>query len=143
MKNVSLVLALCAFACLAQSPAIARAAPPVAPVTPAQSGCFPSESRPNFAALPSGTRVFFVAVLALRYPRPGVDVAESRFTAINGQLEADIHDNAVYVDGKKTPAMLSQGADISFQAHIQVCVYGPGQIVPANFTGMTPDLVLR
>lgn len=117
-------------------------AAPMAPISP-QSGCYPSESRPNFAVLPSGTRIFFMPVFAIRYPKPGVDVAEARFSAVNGRLQADIRDNTIYVNGKKTDAQLGQGADVNIQTRIEVCVYSPGQPVPTNFTGMTPDLVLR
>jgi hypothetical protein len=145
MKNAVLVLASCAAASLAQSPGIASAAgTAVAQAVPVQqSGCFPSANRPNFGTLPSGTRIFFMPVLAIRYPKPGVDVAEARFAAMNGQLEADIRDNAVYVNGKKTPATLSEGGEINFQTRIDVCVYPPRQTIPSNFTGVTPDLVLR
>ncbi|HEX3463004.1 MAG TPA: hypothetical protein VHS78_02980 [Candidatus Elarobacter sp.] len=144
MKNASLALALCAAAALAQSPGVASAAnPPAGVVSSSQSGCVPSESRPNFAALPSGTRVFYMPVMTIRYAKPGVDVAEARFTAVNGQLQADIRNNAVYVNGKKTEATLSESTDTNIQARIQVCTYPPGQPVPANFTGITPDLVIR
>lgn len=145
MKTALVVLAWCAAASVAQWPGIASAGnPAVAQVVPArQSGCFASASRPNFAALPSGTRIFFTPVLAIRYPKPGVDVAEARFAAMNGQLEADLRDNAVYVNGKKTPATLSEGAEINIQTRIDVCVYRPGEAIPGNFTGVTPDLVLR
>jgi hypothetical protein len=145
MKNASLVLALCAFAALAEAPGIAWAAnaTPAAPAAPAQSGCYPSEARPNFAKLASGTRVFFLPVMSIRYPKPGVDVSEVRFSAVNGELEADIRDNAIYVNGKKLPGPVSEGAEINVQTHIQVCVYAAGQPVPANFTQIPPDLVIR
>jgi hypothetical protein len=145
MKTAFLVLASCVAAPLAQSPGIASAAnPAVAQAVPVQqSGCFPSANRPNFGTLPSGTRIFFTQVLAIRYPKPGVDVAEARFAAVNGQLEADIRDNTVYVNGKKTPATLSERGEINFQTRIDVCVYRPGEAIPGNFTGLTPDLVLR
>jgi hypothetical protein len=145
MKNVSLVLALCASAALAQAPGVGSAAnaTPAAPAVPAQSGCYPSEARPNFATLASGTRVFFLPVMSIRYPKPGVDVSEVRFAAENGQLQADIRDNAIYVNGKKLPGPVSEGADINVQTHIQVCVYAPGQALPANFTQIPPDLVVR
>lgn len=120
----------------------ANAAPPSVPVPP-QSGCYPSGTRPNFAALPSGTRIFFLPVLTIRYPKPGVDVSESRFSAVNGQLQATVHDNTIYVNGKKTDALLSPSSDVNFQTTVEVCVYTRGQAVPANFTGIAPDLVLR
>jgi hypothetical protein len=141
MKRLSVWVAVGGSLVVLAAPITANATP-TAPI-PSQFGCFPSESRPNFAALPSGTRVFFLPVFAIRYPKPGVDVAEARFSAVNGQLQADIRDNKIYVNGKKTDAALGQGADVNIQTRIEVCVYAPGQAVPANFTTTTPDLVLR
>jgi hypothetical protein len=144
MKYAALMLALCGSAALTQPPGVAGAAnaTPAAPAV-SQSGCYPSQARPNFATLASGTRVFFLPVMSIRYPKPGVDVSEVRFSAVNGELQADIRDNAIYVNGKKLPGPVSEGADINIQTHIQVCVYAPGQAVPSNFTQIPPDLVIR
>jgi hypothetical protein len=110
---------------------------------PPQPGCFATESRPNFTAYPSGTRVYFMPVLVIRYSKPGVDVAEMRFAPENGVLQADVRADTIYVNGKKTQATMEQGGDTNFQARVQVCIYPPGQSVPGSFNGIPPDLVLR
>ena len=142
MKSAPALIALALYAPLALSPGLARAAAPPVPASAPQPGCFASESRPNFAAYPSGTRVYFMPVLVIRYSKPGVDVAEMRFAPENGVLQADVRDNTIYVNGKKTQATVAQAGDTNFQARIQVCIYPPGQ-VPANFNAIPPDLVLR
>lgn len=139
---VLFVTALCAS--LTVAPGIARAAaPPVAAAGSPQAGCFATESRPNFAAYPSGTRVYFMPVLVIRYAKPGVDVAEMRFAPENGALQADVRAGTIYVNGKKTQATVAEGGDTNFQARVQVCIYPPSQSVPASFNGIPPDLVLR
>ena len=139
---VFIVLAVCAS--LTVAPGVARAAaPPMPAAGPPQPGCFATESRPNFAAYPSGTRVYFMPVLVIRYSKPGVDVAEMRFAPENGVLQADVRANTIYVNGKKTQATVEQGGDTNFQARVQACIYPPGQPIPANFNGIPPDFVLR
>jgi|GEM_PF-6575704 len=147
MSRGVLVLALSAVCiCLTQSPAAARAAEAVTGTQqiPARAACLTSEKRPDLSALPVGTRVYFDPVLAIGYPKPGVTAAEVVYSgAHHGDVRADVRDNAIYVNGQKSPATIGGSKPVTFRARIQVCTYLPGEELPPILTGVTPDLILR
>jgi hypothetical protein len=122
-------------------PVAVGAAAPVA--GPPDQGCTIGGPQLDLSGLPPGTRLFFRPVMSVQYAKPGVDAAEATYTSPQHDVRAELRDNAVYVNGAKSPVTVTERGPLGFRARIETCVYPPGAMLPPSLANIAPDVVLR
>lgn len=108
-----------------------------------EQGCTIGGSQAQLSGLPAGTRLFFRPVMTVQYAKSGVGAAEATYTSPQQDVRAELRDNAIYVNGTRSPATVAERSPLGFRARIETCVYPPGATLPPSLTNVTPDVVLR